>query len=385
MRARPQIRILRSLGVVGLVIGAMLLATGGVAAAKDASSIDDTGWWTRANQDALVGSALVFPDVSPGELLVEGTPEGATAIAALRATLPEDTTRPVLTLTATSAAGADTAVLLACQAGSGWTGAHRGQWSAKPNPDCSQSVQGVPEGDEWTFALEALQFGDQLNLVFVPGVDPNSGGSANSAFRIVFDRPSEASIQVSESSVEPDFEVPDFDSSDFGSDAGDSSPSGAGSTGGSGGSGGTGFSGSSTPSFSAPSPASGDQLADQPVQAALPADEQGQTATAPILSASNPLAPEPLRASNGGSDGRLLGLLVVLCAAAVLYWSSQQELPARRTLSRFAVAAGGASVTTAAPEDGPVDLADQVPAEKRMGGLGRFRRVRDTPARRLGT
>lgn len=383
MRARAQIGVLRSLGVVGLVIGAVLLASGGVAAAKDASSIDDTGWWTRANQDALIGGALVFPDVSPGQLLVEGTPEGATAIAALRATLPKDTTRPVLTLTAASAAGADTAVLLACQAGSGWTGAHGGQWSAKPNPDCSQSVQGVPEGDEWTFALEALQFGDQLNVVFVPGVDPNSGGSANSTFRIVFDRPTEASIQVSESSVEPDFEVPDFDNGDFGSDSGDSAASAASGAGSTGGSGGSGFSGSSSPSFSAPSPASADQLADQPVQAALPADEQGQTATAPILSASNPLAPEPLPAANGGSDGRLLGLLVVLCAGALLYWSSQQELPARRTLSRFAVAAGGGAPVAA--DEGPVDIAETVPEEKRMGGLGRFRRARDTPARRLGT
>ncbi len=223
------------LSVLGLLAGALLIAAGAPASAATASSIDDTGWWSRANQDATLGAALVFPDVAAGQLLVEGTPEGATAIAALRATLPEGTGRPVLTLHAASSAGGDTAVLLACQAGSGWTGAHGGAWSAKPSPDCDTSVQGEPgDGDTWTFDLAALQFDDQINVVLVPGLDPNGGGQAGSTFRIVFDRPSESSIEVSESSVEPDFEVPAFDagggSTDGGVPAGSSAGGSSGST-----------------------------------------------------------------------------------------------------------------------------------------------------------
>ena len=117
--------------------------------------------------------------------------------------------------------------------------------------------------------------------------------------------------------------------------------------------------------------------------AALPADEQGQTATAPILSAANPLPPAPLPAASDRTDGRLLGVMVALCAGALLFWSSQQPTPAHRSLSRFAVAAGGRR-SAAGAEEAPVDLAAAIPEEKRMGGLGGFRRVRDTPARRLG-
>ncbi len=120
--------------------------------------------------------------------------------------------------------------------------------------------------------------------------------------------------------------------------------------------------------------------------AALPADEQGQTATAPILSAANPLPPTPLPAASDRTDGRLLGVMVALCAGALLFWSSQQPTPAHRSLSRFALAAAGGTAggSTAGAEDAPVDLAAAIPEEKRMGGLGRFRKVRDTPARRLG-
>ena len=124
----------RPLRRVGLLAGSLLVAAGAPASAATASSIDDTGWWSRANQDATIGGALVFPDVSAGQLLVEGTPEGATAIAALRATLPEGTGQPVLTLHAASATGGDTAVLLACQAGSGWTGAHAGAVVGQAQP-----------------------------------------------------------------------------------------------------------------------------------------------------------------------------------------------------------------------------------------------------------
>lgn len=357
------------------VIGAVLVATTAVAAAKPASSIDDVGWWSRTNQNAILGSALAT-DVSEEEMLVEGTPEGATALSAFRATLPPDSRQPVLTLKATSAVGGDTAMLLACQAGSGWTGAEGGEWSAKPSPDCAESVQGVPEGDTWTFALGPLQFEDQLNVVLVPGLDANSG--AGSTFRIVLERPTASSIQVSESNVEPDFEVPDFDSSDFGSEE-----SGSGGSSDEGGSFGP-PSGTSSPAFSPPSPVTSDELASQPAQAALPADEQGRTATAPALNSSNALPPAPLRAASGsdGGDGRLLGVLVALGAAALLFWTTQLQVPGRQTLSRFAMAAGGGGAHAAA---GPVDLAERIPEEKRMGGLGRFRRARDTPARRLGT
>ncbi|HEU5082486.1 MAG TPA: hypothetical protein VFU14_04040 [Acidimicrobiales bacterium] len=349
---------LRALGAVGLLLGGWLAAVD-PALAEPASSVDDIGWWSRANQDPAIGGALVVPDVSPGQLLVEGTPEGATAIAALRATLPEGTGSAVVTLRAASAVGAETAVLLACQAGSGWTGVHAGAWDAKPSPDCSQSVQGIPseDGTEWTFAVAPLQFGDQLDLVLTPGRDPSSGEQLASAFRVVFERPTADAIEVAPVAGGVQRPVP------MPTDPRTAPPGAPG--------GGASFTpgGSGTPSFSVPAPLPADALSSQPAQAALPPGEQGRTATAPSLTATQPVAAPPLETSSG--EGRLLGVIVVLGAGALLYWSSQQPLPERRGLSRFAAAGAVSTVADVAPEP-------------TVGGLGRFRRPRTAPARPLG-
>ena len=200
----------RAPAVVGLVVGAFLMVFGAPVGAVDAASIDDVGWWARTNQAPGLGAVVAPPDVPAGQLLVEGTAEGATAIAALRATLPEGTGSPILTLTAASEVSGETALLLACQSGSGWTGAHAGEWASKPSPDCSQSVQGIraDDGSSWTFPLGALQFGDQIDVVLTPGVDPAVPAPLNgSAFRIAFEQPSAASIEVSDTS----FDVPTVD------------------------------------------------------------------------------------------------------------------------------------------------------------------------------
>jgi hypothetical protein len=354
MRARHMIRpAVRALAAVGLVAGGWLAVE--PAEAAPATSVDDVGWWSRTNQEPTLGGVLVAPDVPPEHVLVEGTPEGATAIAALRATLPDGTGNPVLTLQAASAVGGDSAVLLACQSGSGWTGVHAGAWDAKPSPDCSKSVQGIPSEDasSWSFALAPLQFADQIDIVLTPGTLAGAEG-VGSAFRVVFERPEASDIEVSDAPTP----APDLPPVSMPGAGGFSTkpPSVGG--------------GTVQPSFQAPSASSGDQVqvAAPPVRAALPAQEQGATATAPALQAAQPLV-SPALAATGGSDGRLLGVVVVLGAGALLYWSSQQPLPERRLLSRFA-----SSVPHAAVE------ASTSPT---VGGLGRFRRQRTGAARRL--
>lgn len=354
MGTRRAVRaVARAAAAMGLVAGAWL--TVAPAEAEPASSLDDLGWWSRVNQNPTIGGVLLVPDVTPGQLLVEGTPEGATAIAALRATLPEGTGNPVLTLRAASAVGGEAAVLLACQSGSGWTGAHGGAWDAKPSPDCSQSVQGIPseDGTEWSFALAPLQFTDQIDVVLTPGAAAEGQDSVSSAFRIVFDRPSAASIEVSDSTASaPPAISPVSLPGPIATP--DTSPS---------------LGGGATSSFTPPS-SSGGQVSAPPARAALPEAEQGATATAPNVQAAQPLAAPSLPST--GSDGRLLGVLVVLAAGALLYWSSQQPVPQRQVLSRFASAA-------------PTTAATVVPAEApTVGGLGRFRRERTGAARRLG-
>lgn len=354
MGARASIRsAIRAVAAVGLLAGGWLAV--GPAAAEPATSVDDIGWWSRTNQEPTLGAVLAAPDVTPGQLLVEGTPEGATAIAALRATLPEGTGNPVLTLRAASSVGADAAVLLACQTGSGWTGAHAGAWDAKPSPDCSKSVQGIPseDGSTWSFSLAPLQLAQQIDVVLTPGTVGDADG-LGSAFRVVFERPDVAAIEVSPAASPPPALPPMSMPEGGGGGATTASPS---------------IAGGAPPSFAPPSPSSGGQLPAPPVRAALPDAEQGATATAPAVQAANPLA-APALAATGGSDGRLLGVVVVLAAGALLYWSSQQPVPERQVLSRFAATAEHTSVEPVAPPT--------------VGGLGRFRRERTSAARRLG-
>lgn len=380
----------RLLGAVAVLLGALLgallvAAPAGAQTTQEASAIDDTGWWTRAKQGPLPGDSLVYPDVEDGQLVVEGAPDGPTAVAAIRATLPEGTRAPMLTLEAASATGGDTAVVLACEVDGDWTGDHGGAWDDRPTPECSQSAEGEPEedGDGWVFDLGLFRVEeDQLDVVLVAGVDPNSSGSAGSTFRLVFEEPTTSSIEVSESSTDTDFEVPEAGSFSGGDGDGDSSGPA------------TASPPTASPPTASPGPTTSDSSFTSPSSSegqtapATPSndDQQGQTAAGPVASSSSEAlpsapAPAPEPASTESNDGRLLGLLVVLCGGALLYWSSTLELPERRVLSRFVAASGAPGATTGAGSD-TVDLTS--PSEEQMGGLGRFRRVRTTPARRLG-
>ncbi len=356
----------RAAGAIAVVVGAALALVAPGAVADEPVTLDDLGWWSRLNQDpTLAQVATATPDVTPGQLLVESTPEGATAIAALRATLPDGLGSPILTLVPASEAGGEAAILLACQAGSGWTGAHAGAWSAKPSPDCSASVQGIraEDGASWTFPLAPLQFGDRIDVVLVAG--SVEGSEATSPFRIVFERPGDDALVARPSSAGPTpIDLPPVAAPSEGPASPPPPPPGG--------------SAPASPSFSVPAPVTDDVLAAQPVRAALPAAEQGATATAPVLTAQTP-APLPAAATSG-TDGRLLGLLVVLCGLGLLAWARTQPVPEHRVLSRFGVAGAAAAAGTTQV----VDLGAAT-GDGRVGGLGRFRRARDVPARRLGT
>lgn len=350
MTARRLIRLLCGL----LAALGALVAIGLPALAAPAASIDDAGWWWRAKQGQLGAVPAAPPNVQPGQLLVQGAPDGASALAAIRATLGEDQANPVLTLTvaADGDQGGETAVVLACQTGSSWSGGDAQVWDSKPKPDCSVSVQGqrATDGSTWTFPVGALQFNNDLNVILVAGTDPTLPAGANgSVFSLTFEKPTTASIQTTGGSAPP----PTFPS-------GGSFSNGSSSTG----------TFSETGTF-APPVGSG-TFAVSPVSPALPEADQGLTATAPVIQARIP-APvlQPVKALK--SDGaRALGALVLVLGAAGAWWFGQQAPPLPRKLGRFA--------TTAA--SGAVPEGSMLPAPE-VGGLGRFARVRTGPPPRL--
>ncbi|MFZ6005207.1 MAG: hypothetical protein ACOYXM_14875 [Actinomycetota bacterium] len=331
-----------------------LVAIGLPALAAPATSIDDAGWWWRAKQGQLGAVPAAPPNVEPGQLLVQGAPDGATALAAIRATLSQGQTNPVLTLTvaADGDQGGETAVVLACQTGSSWSGGDAQVWDSKPKPDCSVSVQGQrsPDGATWTFPVGALQFNNDVNVILVAGTDPALPAGANgSVFSLTFEQPTTASIQTTGGSTPP----PTFSS-------GGSFSNGSGSSG----------TFSETGTF-APPVGTG-TFAVSPVSPALPEADQGLTATAPVIQARTPApAVQPIRALK--SDGaRAFGALVLVLGAAGSWWFGQQAPPLPRKLGRFASAAGSAAVHESTLQPAP-----------EVGGLGRFARTRTGPPPRL--
>lgn len=337
---------------IGRVVCAAAAAVGGVvalglpASAGSAQSIDDMGWWWRVKSGPLGELPAAPPNTEDGRLMVQGAPDGASAVAALRATLAEGDGNPVLTLDVVENgdSGGATAILLACQAGAPWSGGEGPQkWEAVPLVDCSHSVQGQrsADGTQWVFPMGALQFKDQINVVLVPGEDPTlPDGSNGSVFQLVFEKPTAASIATTSGGA-PD------DGGDVGFPPYVPPPSD-----------------DPVPDFAAPS--FGSSGFSPPVQPALPPANQGTSAIAPRVVARTPVPTQPI-SSDRPAGARALGFLVLLVGAAGSWWYSQQEEPAPRKLGRFAASIPPTTVAV----------------EPQIGGLGRFARERAGAPRRL--
>jgi hypothetical protein len=282
------------------------------------------------------------PTVPDGSLLVEGTPQGATAIAALTYSMTKTESAPTLTLTpsATSQVPAD-AIILACHAAVEWAAPDQnpGVWEEKPLVACDQSVQGIPADDGTiTFALAPLcQACTTLDVVLVPGVvadTPPEAGPVGSSFSLAFDA-KEGAKMVTTASSDSSFDSSSSfapDSSTYATPRADY--------------------GAPTSSFAAPVPIAQPALEPQeqvpsvPQQTALPA-------TTPVK-------------DNKTAQG--VAFLILLAGLAF---------------------AGLAYATPARTEDGLVGLgrfrrpapagADAPPMEPVNGGLGRFTRPRTGP------
>lgn len=295
-----------------LVVAGLLMIVGSSlslepARASGATSIDASGWWWKAqtNGDLLVPGP---PTVAPGQLHVEGTPvDGATAIAAVAATLAPGEAKPILTLTVAENGdtGGEGAVLLACQAGSAWTSGDAQAWPNKPNAACNPGgVAGKrsDDGTTWTFDLTALQFDDKINIVLTPGtVDELADGANGSGFSLTFEKPTADAIQTQlgdappPATVSPPIEVgvgtPPADGGSF--------------------------------DFTPPVDSGGVVL--PPVEAALPDAEQDLTPVAPSVQDQTPLLPASVPVDPRSEHARAVGILLLLLGAGVVYATTRQQ------------------------------------------------------------
>jgi hypothetical protein len=307
-----------------LIAVAMMLMAGSGSAGADgpAATLEAKGWWWKAQDSGLPAPLPAPPNVKPGQLNVQGNPTDpkGTAFAAVRFALGSNQTVKALTMNVADDTTGATAVLLACETGSVWTGVENGTWQSAPNvtTNCING-QKAADGKSWTFAVGPLQLGAVLDIAIVPGVDSTTTQPA--AFSLVLDTPTNESLETFAGTPPT---VSTIGTNPVTNNGGTSAGAGA-------------------------APAVHPVIT--PVSTGLPAEKVGETATAPSKQAATP--PINTAVSTPAKDrNKTPGYIVLAFAAAVgLYAWRQDNL----------MAMGG----------GPLAGA---PAEP--GGLGRFARPR---------
>jgi hypothetical protein len=297
--------------LAGLLTGVVLVVT---APAASAAELDKAGWWYRPNSaPGPLGGVIPPPPGTPeGGLVVQATPDGPNAVAAVTFLLSEEELGGTLTLTV--AEGGDTggegAALQACPAKAAWEAAQAGSFDKRPQEDCNfGSVPGTraEDGKTWTFDLTALVVSGKADVVIVPMALPEGGGQAPvfKPFSLSFEAPTSASLTPPEGSDlgSSDFtteggEFPAGDSGSFAPDSSGSLPSGS-------------------SDFAAPSVSGVDISGSAALDAAPPPPPAIDAA--PAGSDQQALAAAPASATSGLANRRGLGLgLIALCGLAVL-------------------------------------------------------------------
>ena len=341
-------RMLSATVLAGFVSGALLVAT---APAAGAATLDKSGWWYRPASAPAIGAVVPPPPGTPeGGLVVQATPDGPNAVAALTFTLTPEELGGTLTLAVAGETGGDKAAIQACPAKAAWEAAQAGSFDKRPIEDCNfGSAPGTrsEDGKTWTFDITALVKSGKVDIVILPMALPEGGGQAPvfAPFSVSFEKPSSASLAPPDGAGSADTgdlaadpsEFPSGGSSDFApADSAGSVPAG----------------GSSD--FAAPSVSGVDVGGAGALDAAPPPPDIG--AAPPAADASQQVAAAPV-AATGLANRRALGLgLLLLCGLAAL--------------------AIGATRSPALAAMLPPAMRPGITGEGKPGGLGRFVRPR---------
>ena len=191
--------MIRWAAVVACVVAALAVVAG---APAGAIAPEQTGWWWRV-QDLPIG-VPVAPTTEEGQLMVSDAPDGPTAIGALRFTLAEGETAPVLTLKAANEANPDGMKVVACPALTPWSPGDAQAWNSRPAANCAaQQAEGSrAEDGTWTFALAGFSEGDSYDVVLQPA-EPESG--VRTLASVTFEKPGPDAVTATPASTGGDF------------------------------------------------------------------------------------------------------------------------------------------------------------------------------------
>lgn len=188
-------RRLQAIAAAVAVVAMMMLGPPAHAEAPSA-----VGWWWAGRPTETTPVIISpVPPVPESGLYVAGGANQSIGISALRFESQPEATSATVTLTIAHTTGIP--AITACLAAEDWEPTENGAWDQRPEPDCeSTSITGTLSADESKVSFEGLPLQEQdvVDVVLVPGLDPDSGQPANfstsfeevDADTIVFTRPS---------------------------------------------------------------------------------------------------------------------------------------------------------------------------------------------------
>ena len=150
-------------GAAGLVlttIGLLLLSQ---PAAAIAPADLHYGWWTQAAAGGLGGA--IAPDVPADGLLIQNSPSGPVALAAISFSVPDGGTATIKLDTAGQPVM--TQPPQACLLTSPFTPVEGGAWTDRPTYDCKAPVTGQAAGASVTFAPTSLARGGRVAVAIL--------------------------------------------------------------------------------------------------------------------------------------------------------------------------------------------------------------------------
>jgi hypothetical protein len=173
----------RALAALLIISGSVL---GWTAAAVDAATVVDSGWWDR-NANALLPTLDPPPD---GALRVANDPTGASAIAAVRFQLDEGEDGPSLSLRVVGEPVPDGAAFVACPTASEWTGASGAPLSEAPEADCEAGAAlGLVAGDGTAVTFDLTQLARSATVDVVIAPSPTGESPIADTFAVDFEAP----------------------------------------------------------------------------------------------------------------------------------------------------------------------------------------------------
>lgn len=176
-------------------LAALLIVSGSVlgwsAAAVDAATIADSGWWDRNANELL-------PELDPppeGALRVANDPTGTSAVAAVRFQLDEGEDDPSLTLRVTGDPVPEGAAFVACPTTSEWTGASGAPLTEAPEADCEAGTAlGLVAGDGTAVTFDLTQLAQSATVDVVISPSPTGESPVTDTFVVDFEAPTATDI-----------------------------------------------------------------------------------------------------------------------------------------------------------------------------------------------